>query len=144
MESHKKVYTTILKYNYIKYYNINRRLSQGYIMSGEQTVRFLIYFILGGTVLTVVTYFGSKKEGLIAAFFAMFPVVTALTLFTIYSEAGTEMVLSYVRGLLILTPVWVLYLFLVMFLLPKHGFWVALISGIFIYVLVSFFIVYRP
>jgi len=113
-------------------------------MSGEQTVRFLIYFILGGTVLTVVTYFGSKKEGLIAAFFAMFPVVTALTLFTIYSEAGTEMVLSYVRGLLILTPVWVLYLFLVMFLLPKHGFWVALISGIFIYVLVSFFIVYRP
>ncbi|MBM4242115.1 MAG: DUF3147 domain-containing protein [Euryarchaeota archaeon] len=103
----------------------------------DETIKFLAYFILGGLILSVVTYFGGKKEGLVAAFFAMFPVVTTLSLFTIYSEAGANATVSYIQGLLLLTPVWILYLLCVFFLIPKYGFWIALVSGIAVYIVAA-------
>jgi uncharacterized membrane protein (GlpM family) len=109
----------------------------------EELTKFVGYFIFGGLILSIVTYFGSREKGLIAAFFAMFPVVTALTLFTIYSEAGSEAVITYVKGLLLLTPVWLLYLLCMIYLLPKYGFWIALISGVFLYLVLALILVFK-
>ena len=35
-------------------------------------LKLLIYFLVGGSILTLVTYFGSKDKGILAAFIAMF------------------------------------------------------------------------
>lgn len=107
-----------------------------------EIVKYLIYFILGGFIVTVATYFGSERQGLIAAFFAMFPFVTAFTLFTIYSAAGLDAVSSYVRGLLLLTPVWILYLICVLFLLPKYDFWVSIVVGVVIYLIIALILIW--
>ncbi|MDD3985810.1 MAG: hypothetical protein PHY59_08070 [Methanobacterium sp.] len=40
-------------------------------------LKFIIYFIIGGSILTLVTYYGTRDKGVIAAFIAMFPTVTA-------------------------------------------------------------------
>ncbi len=111
-------------------------------MIGE-IAKYLVYFILGGFIVAIATYFGSEKQGLLAAFFAMFPFVTAFTLFTVYSAAGLNAVSSYIMGLLILTPVWILYLICILYLLPKHGFWISIATGVIIYFVIALIIVLR-
>lgn len=108
-----------------------------------ESLKYLIYFILGGLIVTLATYFGSEKKGLLAAFFAMFPFVTAFTIFTIYSAAGNEAVTYYVRGLLLLTPAWILYLIFILYLLPKYNFWVSLAVGVTIYMIIASIIVLK-
>lgn len=97
----------------------------------------LLYFILGGTVVSVVTYLGVQGRGLLAAFIANFPSITVLTFYFIGSRAGPEATLSYARGLLILTPPWVLYVLCLLYLLPRWGMGWALVTGTIVYVLVS-------
>lgn len=111
-------------------------------MIGE-IIKYAVYFILGGFIVAVATYFGSEKQGLLAAFFAMFPFVTAFTLFTVYSAAGLNAVSSYIIGLLILTPVWILYLICILYLLPKYGFWISISSGVAIYLVIALIIILR-
>jgi len=108
-----------------------------------ETLKYVIYFILGGLVVVLATYFGSERKGLMAAFFAMFPFVTAFTIFTIYSAAGSEAVINYVRGLLLLTPVWILYLLIILYLVPKHDFWISMAIGVFIYLLIGLIFVLK-
>lgn len=108
-----------------------------------EVIKYLIYFILGGAVVAVATYFGSEKKGLLAAFFAMFPFVTAFTFFTIYSASGSEAVSSYVKGLILLTPAWILYLVLVLYLLPKYDFWIALTTGVIVYMIIALILVFK-
>jgi len=109
-------------------------------MIGE-ILKYLIYFILGGLIVAIATYLGSEKKGILAAFFTMFPFVTAFTLFTIYSGAGLDAVESYVKGLLLLTPLWIMYLVCILYLLPKYGFWISLAAGVTIYMVSALIII---
>lgn len=111
-------------------------------MMGE-ALKYLIYFILGGLIVTLATYFGSEKKGLIAAFFAMFPFVTAFTIFTIYSAVGSEAVAYYVKGLLLLTPAWILYLIIVLYLIPKYNFGLSLAAGVVVYMIIASILVLK-
>lgn len=95
------------------------------------------YFILGGTVVTLVAYLGSQGKGLLAAFIATFPVITLLTFVLIHSQSGVSATISYAKGLLIITPAWLLYVACVLILLPKWGIVRALGLGILIYILAS-------
>jgi hypothetical protein len=104
-------------------------------------LKFILYFIIGGSILTLVTYFGSKDKGILAAFIALFPMVTIMSIVTIYSEAGSLSVLDYVKGLLILTPVWIFFLLCVAYLLPKQGLLVAIGIGLAFYIVISIYII---
>ena len=106
-------------------------------------LKYLIYFILGGSIVVLATYFGSEKKGIIAAFFAMFPFVTAFTMYTIYTAAGSEALIYYVKGLLLLTPAWIIYLIIVFYLAPKYDFWISLIIGVIVYVIIASFFVFK-
>ena len=109
----------------------------------SDALKYLIYFILGGLIVSLATYFGSEKKGLIAAFFAMFPFVTAFTIYTIYSAAGSDAVIYYVKGLLLLTPAWIIYLVIVFYFLPKYDFWISLALGVIIYIIIASIFVLR-
>lgn len=97
----------------------------------------LAYFLLGGTVVTLVTYLGGQGKGLLAAFIAAFPAMTLLTFILIHSQSGVSATISYAKGLLIITPAWLLYVACVLILLPRWGMARALGSGILIYILAS-------
>ncbi len=94
---------------------------------------FLIYFILGGTIVSAVTFIGAQGKGLLAAFVATFPTMTVLTFSLIYSKAGHAPTVSYARGLLLMTPPWIIYVLCLIFLLPKWGFMRSLIAGVLAY-----------
>jgi hypothetical protein len=65
-----------------------------------------------------------------------------MSIYTIYSESGSLFVLDYVKGLLILTPVWIIFQLCIYYLLPKQGLLVALGAGVALYVVVAAILIY--
>jgi hypothetical protein len=96
-----------------------------------------LYFFLGGTIVTLITYFGTQGRGLLAAFIGFFPSITLVTLFTIYFKSGVGATISYFKGMLFLIPAWVLYALAMIFILPRWGIVPSVIVGIGLYVGVS-------
>ena len=104
-------------------------------------IKYVLYFLLGGTVVSVVSYFAAHSKGLVAAFFANLPVITFTTFIIIYFEAGTENVISYAKSLLVMLFPWLLYIFSVIFLTSKIGLIPSLITGLMGYFLLSYIII---
>jgi uncharacterized membrane protein (GlpM family) len=83
--------------------------------------RYLLYFVVGGVVVTLTTYFGSQGKGWLAAFIAMFPAVTVVTFISIYFEGGIIQLKDYVRGIFFVLPGWLCYLLTIFYLTDKTG-----------------------
>jgi uncharacterized membrane protein (GlpM family) len=92
-----------------------------------------LYFIVGGTLVTLVTYFGSQGKGLFAAFTALFPSITVITLCTVYFNSGSGPTISYAKSLVALIPAWLIYVAAVIYLLPRLGLFPPLAIGILLY-----------
>ena len=101
------------------------------------TLKYLLYFLLGGTVVSLVTYLASHSRGLMAAFFANMPTITAITFLTIYLESGPAAVVPYATALVLMLFPWLIYIFSIIFLTPRLGFAAALILGILFYFIVA-------
>ena len=100
----------------------------------------LLYFVLGGIIVSAVTYFGSQAKGMLAAFITFLPTVSVISLCTIYFSSGTGAAVSYAKGMLILLPPWVVYIVGVIFLLPRIGLVYSLIVSVGIYLAISLLI----
>ena len=81
----------------------------------------VLYFVLGGAVVTGITYFGSRGQGFLAALVAFVPSTTLLTLVTVYYSGGKAAALDYFRNMLYLIPAWALYSGVVVYFLPRLG-----------------------
>src|SRR5512136_2251223 len=101
----------------------------------------ILYFLVGGATVAITTYFGTRGQGLLAAFVGVFPGVTVITFCAIYFQSGTAAVTSYAKGMLILLPPWILYVLGIIFLLPRIGLVPGLISSVAAYVLVALLII---
>jgi uncharacterized membrane protein (GlpM family) len=101
-------------------------------------LKYLLYFLSGGLVVTLVTYFACNSKGLVAAFIANLPVMTVITFMTIYSESGRTGVVSYAQGLMLMLVPWLIYVSAVVFLSPKLGFVPSLMTGIGLYLVIAF------
>ncbi len=106
-------------------------------------IKYLFYFLLGGTVVTVVTYYASHSRTLFAAFIANLPVMTLITFLMIYREAGESAVVPYAKGLLIMLVPWLLYIFTVLFMTPRIGMVPSLLVGLGCYVAIAYLILQR-
>ena len=93
-----------------------------------------LYFVLGGTIVTLISYFGTQGKGMLAAFIAFFPTISIVTLLIIYFKSGVGASVSYFKGMLFLIPAWVLYALAMMFILPRWGIVPSVIVGIALYV----------
>jgi len=93
-----------------------------------------LYFVIGGLVVSLVTYFGSQGKSELAVFIAFLPGTTLITLITIYLGGGTGAAVSYAKSMLILLPAWVLYVLGVIFLLPRLGLVVSMLVSVAVYV----------
>jgi len=93
-----------------------------------------LYFILGGAVVASVTYFGSQGKGMVAAFLSMLPTISLITIISIYIQTGHEGSTAYLKGMLYVVPVWLLYIGLTIVLLPRLGLVPTLVITVGIYV----------
>jgi len=104
------------------------------------TKLLLIYFVIGGVIVSIVTYLGSQAKSQLAAFVAFLPVISTITLCTIYFAGGTQAAVSYAKSMLILLAPYLLYIIGVIFLLPRLGLASSLIVSIAAYVGAAFLI----
>jgi uncharacterized membrane protein (GlpM family) len=93
-----------------------------------------LYFAVGGTIVALVSYFGSQGKGLLAAFVAFIPSITVVTLSVIYINGGINAATSYVRGMLLLLPAWLLYALSLFYLLPRLGLVPSLLISVSAYI----------
>lgn len=104
-------------------------------------VKYLFYFIIGGAVVSLVTYLAGQAKGLLAAFFANLPVITFITFLTIYSESGEKAVIEYAKGLIIMLFPWLAYIFSIIFLTQRLGLLTSLAIGLGSYFILSYLII---
>ena len=104
-------------------------------------IKYLLYFLIGGVVVSIVTYFASQARGLLAAFVANLPVITLVTFLTVYFESGQKAVISYAQGLIIMLFPWMAYIFTIIFLTPRIGFISSLVIGICLYLFIAYLII---
>lgn len=100
----------------------------------------LLYFVIGGAIVSAVTYFGSQGKSQVAAFVAFLPSTSLITLCTIYFASGTQPAVSYAKSMLILLPPWVLYVAAIIFLLPRVGLAATVGISVAVYLILAFLI----
>ncbi len=98
-------------------------------------MKLTLYFLIGGLVVSLVTYLGLAGRGLLSAFVATFPHISLVTFILIYFNGGVEYTISYAKGLLLFAPSWLAYVAAFMVLLPRTGFWTALSGSLGIFFL---------
>ena len=103
-------------------------------------LKYFLYFLVGGVIVSMVTYFASQAKGLIAAFIANLPVITVITFLTVYFESGEKAVVPYAEGLVIMLFPWLAYIFAIIFLTYRLGFIPSLVIGMSLYFLVAYVI----
>ena len=96
------------------------------------------YFVIGGLIVSVITYFGSQGKSELAAFIAFLPSTSLITVCTIYFAGGTDAAVSYAKSMLILLPAWLFYVIGVIFLLPRLGLAGSLLVSVAAYVAAAF------
>ncbi len=95
--------------------------------------KYSLYFLLGGSLVSLSTYLGSMGRGYLAALASTFPVITGMTFVLIYLTGGSANTLAYAKNLLLFVPPWVSYVSFVILSVSRIGFWPAIVGGYLVY-----------
>jgi len=96
-------------------------------------LQYLIYFLIGGVLVSSVAYLGSRGDSVVAAFVASLPALFLLNVFVMYRVGGVDGSLVYAKGVLLFLPVFVFYAALTIWLLPRLGVPQAMLPGLPLY-----------
>ncbi len=100
-------------------------------------MKYALYFVIGGTVVSLTTYLGSLGRSWLAAFITTFPALTGLTFILMYLNAGVEPTVPYARNLLYFVVPWLAYVGFYLLTIDRLGFWLTLTGAIALFVTVS-------
>jgi hypothetical protein len=100
-------------------------------------LRLVIYFLIGGVVTALTAYYASQGRGMFSAFITTLPLQTVLGFLIIYAEGGSKTVEEYAWGLLIFTPPWLCYVFIVLLGANRIGVARSLSLGVLLFVILS-------
>ena len=95
--------------------------------------KHILYFVLGGTIVSVSTYLGSQGKSFLAAFASTFPAITGATFVLIYLNEGNDAIVSYAKNLLWFVPPWTIYVVSMIAGVPRFGFWPSMIGSLVLY-----------
>lgn len=101
-----------------------------------ELVKYGLYFVLGGVMVSVSTYLGAQGRGFLAAFASTFPAITGVTIVLIYYTGGNENAYTYAKHLLWLLPAWVAYVGVLILAIHRFGFWPAMVGSLAVYMAV--------
>ncbi len=97
-------------------------------------MKYALYFIIGGTVVSVSTWAGSLGRSWLAAFASTLPTLTVLTFIFIYESAGAAPTVPYAKNLLHFVVPWIAYVGFYLLTVERFGFWVALVGSVAVFV----------
>jgi hypothetical protein len=97
-------------------------------------MKYALYFIIGGTVVSVSTWAGSLGRSWLAAFVTTFPALTGLTFVLMYLNAGVEPTVPYARHLFFFVIPWLAYVGFYVWTIDRLGFWMALAGAVALFI----------
>ena len=100
-------------------------------------MKYALYFVIGGTVVSLTTYLGSLGRSWLAAFVTTFPALTGITFILMYLNVGVEPTVPYARNLLYFVVPWLAYVGFYLLTIDRLGFWLTLTGAIALFVAVS-------
>ena len=99
----------------------------------NDSAKYVIYFLLGGTVVSLSTYLGAQGRPYLAAFASTFPAITGATFVLLYLNGGTDAIIAYAEKLFWFLPAWIVYVMAMIFIVPRVGFWPAMAVSLALY-----------
>ena len=96
-------------------------------------VKYAVYFLLGGTIVSISTYLGSQGKSFLAAFASTFPAITGATFVLIYLNGGNDAIVNYAKNLLWFVPPWIVYVTTMIVGIPRFGFWPSMVGSLVLY-----------
>ena len=69
-----------------------------------ELTKYVLYFFIGGTLVSVSTYLGSHGKGFLAALASTLPVISGVTFILIYLNAGDSPTVSFAKNLILALP----------------------------------------
>lgn len=99
----------------------------------SELLKYGLYFLIGGLVVSLSTYLGAKGEGFWAALASTFPAITGVTFVLIYRNGGDEATLIYAKNLLWFVPPWLAYVGFMLAALHQLGFWITMAGSLAVY-----------
>src|SRR5437879_13328173 len=97
-------------------------------------MKYALYFVIGGTVVSLTTYLGSLGKSWLAAFVTTFPALTGLTFILMYLNVGVEPTVPYARNLLDFVIPCLAYVGVCLLTIDRFGFGLALTGAIGLFV----------
>jgi len=97
-------------------------------------MKYVLYFIIGGTVVSASTWAGSQGRSWLAAFISTLPTLTVLTFIFIYQNAGEAPTVPYAKNLLYFVLPWMAYVGFYIVTIDRLGFWLALVGSVTIFI----------
>jgi len=88
--------------------------------------KYVVYFLLGGTIVSLSTFLGAQGRPYLAAFASTFPAITGATFVLLYLNGGSEAIVAYAEKLFWFVPPWIVYVMAMIFIVPRLGFWPAM------------------
>ena len=95
--------------------------------------KYGLYFLLGGTIVSISTYLGSQGRSFLAAFASTFPAMTGATFVLIYLNGGNEHLVTYAKNLLWFVPPWLIYVGCMIYGVERIGFWLSMAGSLGLY-----------
>lgn len=95
--------------------------------------KYGLYFLLGGTIVSISTYLGSQGRSFLAAFASTFPAMTGATFILISLNGGTEHLVTYAKNLLWFVPPWLVYVGCMIYGVERIGFWFSMAGALVLY-----------
>ena len=99
----------------------------------SELMKSVMYFVLGGVMVSLSTYLGTMGRGFLAAFVSTFPAITGVTIVLIYLNSGNEHAYVYAKHLLWLLPAWVVYVCVLILTIHRLGFCPAMAGALTLY-----------
>jgi hypothetical protein len=96
-------------------------------------MKYAVYFLLGGAIVSVSTYLGSQGKSFLAAFASTFPAITGATFVLIYLNSGDDAIVRYAKDLLWFVPPWIIYVVSMIAGVPRFGFWPSMTGSLVLY-----------
>jgi len=99
----------------------------------SEWAKYGLYFLLGGTIVSISTYLGSQGRSFLAAFASTFPAMTGATFVLIYLNGGNEHLVTYAKNLLWFVPPWLVYVGCMIYGVERIGFWFSMAGSLALY-----------
>ncbi|HRI37875.1 MAG TPA: DUF3147 domain-containing protein [Nitrospira sp.] len=96
-------------------------------------MKYAVYFLLGGMIVSLSTYLGAKGNSFLAAMASTFPAITAATFILLYMNGGGATTVDYAKNLMWFVPPWIIYVTAMIMGIPRLGFWPAMAGSLALY-----------